>query len=83
VPLAVQAVGRQVEVGQVADTRVEVEQVADTQVEVELAVVVDQQSVRSAEHPYIAALLISYLHDVPLHRQLHLQQLPLKVAFFF
>ena len=79
-------------VEQVVDRPVEVEQLAGTQVVDTLVVVAlaasfvavaGQQSVRSAAHPYIAALLISYLHDGPLHRQRHLLQPLSRVAFFF
>ena len=64
-------------VAQAVDT-----QVVDTLVAA-LVAIAGQQSVRSAGHPYIAALRISLPHDDLLHRLLHLLQLPSRVVFFF
>ncbi len=72
-----QAVDRQVMVEQVADT-----EVVDTLVAA-LVAVVDRKSVHFAEHPYIAAPLISYLHDALLHRLHHLQQRSSGAVVFF
>jgi hypothetical protein len=69
------------------DTLAAVEQVVDTLVAdtlvAALAAVADRQSERSAAHPYIAALRISWPRDGPQHRLLHLLQLPSRVVFFF
>ena len=63
------------------DTQVEVEQVVDTLVAAvaaaSFAAVANQKSVRSAEHPYFAALLISCPRDGLLHKLLHLLRLSL------
>ncbi len=67
-----QAVGRPVEVEQVADTLVAA-----------LVAVADQKSVRSAGHQYFAALLISCLRDGLLHKLLHLLRQFSGVVFFF
>ena len=69
------------------DKQVVVEQVVDTMVAAvaaaSLVAVAHQQSVRSAGHPYFAALLTSCLRDGPQHKLLHLLQLPSRVVFFF
>jgi hypothetical protein len=68
------------------DNQVVVEQVVDTlvaAVAASLAAVADQKSVRSAGHPYFAALLIFCLRDVLLHRLLHLLRQFSGVVFFF
>ena len=77
-----QAVDRPVGVEQVADTQV-VDTLAAAVAAASLVAVAYRQSVRSAAHPYIAALRISWPRDGPQHTQLHLLQLPSRVVFFF
>ena len=72
-----QAVGRPVEVEQVANTLVAALAAAS------LVAVADQKSVRSAGHQYFAALLISCHRNGPLHRLLHLLRLSSRVIFLF
>jgi hypothetical protein len=74
--LVEQAVGRPVEVEQVADTLVAALAAAS------LVAVAYRISERSAGHQYFAALRISYPRDDPLHRLIHLLQLSSRVVFF-